>query len=189
MIWTRGGSSVVQAMAQRGDVAHLYANPQVKLDEPTPLQAYLPPGSRFSDTVEWNIAKVRAPEVWALGYTGQGAVIAGQDTGYYWQHPALMSKYRGWMGSAPIIATTGTTLSMQTTPYQLRQPVRLQLPCAVRRRLSRTHTMGTMVGDDGPATRSAWRPGRGGSAVAIWSKAGYPATYAECYQWFIAPLI
>ena len=35
MIWVRGGLSTVQLLATRSDVAHLYANPQVMLDEPT----------------------------------------------------------------------------------------------------------------------------------------------------------
>ena len=34
MIWVRAGLSTVQLLAARSDVAHLYANPQVKLDAP-----------------------------------------------------------------------------------------------------------------------------------------------------------
>ena len=38
------------------------------------------------------------------------------------------------------------------------------------------------------AARLAWRQARSGSAAAIWKKGwGTPATYAECYEWFIAP--
>jgi len=46
-----------------------------------------------------NLQQVRAPEVWALGYTGQGVVIGGQDTGYQWDHPALKRSCRGWDGT------------------------------------------------------------------------------------------
>jgi len=42
---------------------------------------------------------VNAPAVWALGFTGQGIVVGGQDTGYEWNHPALISSYRGWNGT------------------------------------------------------------------------------------------
>ena len=42
---------------------------------------------------------VRAPEVWAMGYTGQGIVIGNQDTGMRWTHNALKPKYRGWNGA------------------------------------------------------------------------------------------
>ncbi|HMU03410.1 MAG TPA: hypothetical protein PJ990_07285, partial [Saprospiraceae bacterium] len=50
-------------------------------------------------SIEWNISKIKAPEVWALGYTGQNVVVGGQDTGYKWDHAALKNQYRGWNGS------------------------------------------------------------------------------------------
>ncbi len=34
-----------------------------------------------------------------MGYTGQGVVVAGQDTGYQWDHLALKELYRGWDGA------------------------------------------------------------------------------------------
>lgn len=37
----------------------------------------------------WNIAKVRAPEVWALGYTGSDIIIAVMDTGVRYSHVDL----------------------------------------------------------------------------------------------------
>ena len=40
------------------------------------------------------------PRCGRQGYTGQGAVIAGQDTGYEWDHPALKNHYRGWDGAS-----------------------------------------------------------------------------------------
>src|SRR5699024_4492353 len=48
------------------------------------------------DQVEWNIEKVKAPQVWDKGINGQGAVIASIDTGVQWDHPALKDKYRGY---------------------------------------------------------------------------------------------
>ena len=33
-----------------------------------------------------------------MGYTGQGAVVGGADTGYLWDHNALKPHYRGWNG-------------------------------------------------------------------------------------------
>ncbi len=40
-------------------------------------------GSRI---IEWNIPHIRAPQVWALGYTGQGAIVAVLDTGVRYTH-------------------------------------------------------------------------------------------------------
>ena len=102
MIWARGSQQVIRAIAERADVARLYANPQVKLDVPaTPafsIESDPVAVSTAPQAIEWNITKVNAPQVWAEGFTGQGVVIAGQDTGYEWDHPALKNHYRGWNG-------------------------------------------------------------------------------------------
>ena len=58
-----------------------------------------PEAGASPDTVEPGIARVHAPEVWALGYTGQGIVVANQDTGMRWTHNALKPHYRGWNGT------------------------------------------------------------------------------------------
>lgn len=44
---------------------------------------------------EWGVDKVRAPEVWADGITGQGIVVANIDTGVQYDHEALVAQYRG----------------------------------------------------------------------------------------------
>ena len=46
--------------------------------------------------VEWNVERVRAPEVWNMGIRGSGAVVATIDSGVEWNHPALKEKYRGY---------------------------------------------------------------------------------------------
>jgi len=51
-----------------------------------------------------------------------------------------------------------------------------------------THTMGTMVGDDGGANQIGMAPGARWIGCRNMEEGwGTPATYAECYQWFIAP--
>jgi serine protease AprX len=47
----------------------------------------------------WNIAAVHAPEVWALGHTGKGIVVASMDTGVDLTHPDLARKWRGGTNS------------------------------------------------------------------------------------------
>ena len=47
----------------------------------------------------WNIAAVHAPELWALGHTGQGVVVASMDTGVDLAHPALRRRWRGGTNS------------------------------------------------------------------------------------------
>ena len=49
-------------------------------------------------TIEPGITYTHAPEVWALGFTGQDIVVASADTGVRWTHNALKPHYRGWDG-------------------------------------------------------------------------------------------
>lgn len=180
MIWVRGDLALVQRLAERADVAHVYANPAVRVPLPTPDQAM---ASVAPDAIEWNITKVHAPDVWAAGYTGQGAVVAGQDTGYQWDHPALKGKYRGWNGtSADHDYNWHDAIHAGGSSCGADSPV----PCDDNDH--GTHTMGTMVGDDGAGNQIGMAPG------AKWigcrnmnAGVGTPATYSECYQWFIAP--
>ncbi|MFM8497097.1 MAG: S8 family serine peptidase [Planctomycetia bacterium] len=41
--------------------------------------------------IDWGVDAVRAPEVWAQGYTGRGIVVAVVDTGVDYTHPSLRS--------------------------------------------------------------------------------------------------
>jgi subtilisin family serine protease len=43
----------------------------------------------------WNLAAVRAPELWQRGVTGRGVVVAGMDTGVALDHPDLGPTWRG----------------------------------------------------------------------------------------------
>ncbi len=46
----------------------------------------------------WGIEMVRAPEVWDMGVTGGGVVVASLDSGVQYDHPALVEHYRGNLG-------------------------------------------------------------------------------------------
>ena len=134
--------------------------------------------------VEWNILKVNADDVWAAGYTGQGAVVGGQDTGYDWDHPALINQYRGWNGSSADHNYNWHDAIHSGTQHHLSRPTRPRhVMITATARTPWAPWWATMA----PATRSAWRPAPAGSAAATWTRGGTPATYTECYQWFIAP--
>lgn len=47
----------------------------------------------------WNVAAVHAPELWALGHTGKGVVVATMDTGADQAHPDLQRNWRGGTNS------------------------------------------------------------------------------------------
>jgi uncharacterized repeat protein (TIGR01451 family) len=183
MIWVRGDAGLVETLARRTDVARLYNNPRVRLEIPEISESLAQEPEDATD-IEWNISLVGAPEVWAAGYTGQGAVIGGQDTGYDWEHPALVNQYRGWDGASAshdynwhdaIHSGDGGVCGLDSPE-----------PCDDG--YHGTHTMGTMVGDDGGSNQIGMAPGAEWIGCRNMDRGvGTPATYIECYQWFIAP--
>jgi serine protease AprX len=180
MIRVRGDMSVVQAMAQRPDVANIYGNPTVHLDDlpEENQQTFLNP-----EAIEWNILMVNADDVWNAGVTGEGAVIGGHDTGYDWDHPALINQYRGWNG-----ATADHNYNWHDAIHSGGGSCGANSPEPCDDFGHGTHTMGTMVGDDGASNQIGMAPGAkwiGCRNMDVGN--GTPATYSECYQWFIAP--
>ena len=181
MIWVSGNIHLLVDLASRQDVSHLYANPRIELKVPNPGK--VPSADQLIETVEWNISQIRAPEVWALGYTGQDAVIGGQDTGYDWTHPALKEQYRGWDGQTAThdynwydaIHSGGGVCGPDSAE-----------PCDDLGH--GTHTMGIMVGDDGGNRNFSVAPGAQWIGCRNMDRGvGTPTTYSDCYQWFIAP--
>ncbi len=194
LVWVKADSAWLERLASRPDVARLYANPSVSLETP----ALEPPaastvGPQSTSSIEWNVAQVHAPEVWQLGYTGQGAVVGGQDTGYFWDHPALKEQYRGWDGAqADHNYSWHDAIHVDDNPNN-NTPCGEDSPVPCDDHGHGTHTMGTIIGSDSVS---------GGDAVnqvgvapgARWIGCrnmrlgvGTPATYTECYEWFVAP--
>jgi subtilisin family serine protease len=119
-----------------------------------------------------------------MGFTGQGIVIANQDTGMRWTHAAIKPHYRGW---------NGTTADHN---YNWHDSIHSSVgnPCGNNALAPcddhghGTHTTGTTSGDDGSGNQIGVAPG------AKWigcrnmdAGAGTPSTYTECFQFFIAP--
>ncbi|MDX1662496.1 MAG: S8 family serine peptidase [Candidatus Promineifilaceae bacterium] len=197
MIKVRGDAALVEAVARRPDVARLHGNPWMRVLEPPadPLPSEnLPPAPEAPSAdalapaaVEWNVSQVRAPEVWAAGVTGEGIVVGGQDTGYEWEHPALKQQYRGWNGIA-----ADHNYNWHDAIHENRGSNRCGIdvlyPCDDYSTSHGTHTMGTIVGDDGGNNHIGVAPGaRWIGCRNMDNGYGTPETYIECFQWFLAP--
>jgi len=50
-------------------------------------------------TPSWNIAGINAPNLWSLGFTGQGTVVGLMETGVDALHPDLKERWRGGSNS------------------------------------------------------------------------------------------
>jgi subtilisin family serine protease len=187
MICVRGDLPAIQSLAQRSDTAHIVANSAVRVPDLPVL-----PASRLANaanSVEWNISHVHAPDAWALGYTGQGVVVAGQDTGYQWDHPALRNHYRGWDGTnANHNYNWHDAIHGRNSHYTNDNPCGYNLTTPCDDYSHGTHTMGTMVGDDGAGNQIGMAPGAKWIGCRNMERNwGTPASYVECFQWFLAP--
>jgi subtilisin family serine protease len=173
MIKVTGDRSLMEALAGRADVAHIDANPHVRTALP-----YGGTESTFQPQgVEWNVQKVHAPDVWALGYHGEGMVVAGADTGVQWDHPALKNHYRGWDGQ------------QANHDYNWHDATSQHSATPIDPHGHGTFTVSEMVGDDGLGNQVGVAPGAKWMACRNMDSGGNgsPSQYSECFQFLIAP--
>ncbi len=153
-------ASRVAALAQRPGVA------SVRLDG---LMSAPDVGTGSPAPAEWNLGAVRATEMWALGFTGNGVVVANMDTGVDLQHPDLLSRYRG--GTNSWFDPHGEFAA----PYDLHG--------------HGTQTMGLMVGGSVGGTAVGMAPDARWIAFRQYNSAGN-ATMSQIhqgFQWLLDP--
>jgi serine protease AprX len=183
MILVKGDLDLAENLAGRSDIARIEGNPTVhnKLPVPEPVDFTARPSS--PDAIEPGITYLRAPEVWASGWTGQGVVVGAEDTGYLWTHTDLINHYRGWNGTTAdhnynwhdSVHSGGGTCGFDSVQ-----------PCDDNGH--GTHTAGTAVGSDGAANQTGMAPGAKWIGCRNMDQGnGTPATYLECFQFFLAP--
>jgi bacillopeptidase F len=80
----------LNGLVHRAGVDMVYLNEKVELPPPVTTGAPGDPVRTF-----WNISETRAPDLWALGYYGTGAVVATMDTGVDGLHAAIAPQWRG----------------------------------------------------------------------------------------------
>jgi serine protease AprX len=92
IIEVRGSTGAIKSIADHPDVATVYFNYEIELIDPVETKD---DDSEIITVVETGVEAVRAPEVWAMGYTGAGVLVANMDTGVDGNHPALASRWAG----------------------------------------------------------------------------------------------
>ncbi|MGG0656512.1 S8 family serine peptidase [Rummeliibacillus pycnus] len=132
-----------------------------------------------TSSIEWNVERVKAPEVWGMGIDGTGTVVASIDTGVQWDHPALKAKYRGYNASTGQVSNDfnwyDATSAGRATPYD-------DIGHG-------THVTGTMVGSEANGSNQIGvAPGAKFISVkAFTSNGGTDADLLEAAQWILAP--
>lgn len=82
---------MVAELSQRHDVEWVGLNGILQYEkyEKTPPPSFIPDGK------EPGLAVIKAPKLWAMGYTGYGQLAFTNDTGIDPTHPAIAARYRG----------------------------------------------------------------------------------------------
>ena len=129
------------------------------------------------ETVEWGVSKINADDAWALGYSGQGIVVANIDTGVRYTHEALLPQYRGNLGGGSYNHT-----------YSWYDPTGTYPSAPGDNNGHGSHTMGTMVGDDGSTDQIGVAPGAQWIACKGCSSSSCSdANLSSCAEWMLAP--
>ena len=182
MLVATADRALVETLAARPDVARVDSNrPTRWIEDPSIANLGVTPSAPA--VVEWGVQNVNAPQVWTMGFTGQGIVVGNQDTGMRWTHNALKPHYRGWDG-----VNANHNYNWHDSIHSgggVCGPNNLA-PCDDSGH--GTHTTGTTVGDDGAGNQVGVAPGAKWIGCRNMDQGnGTPATYSECFQFFMAP--
>ncbi len=193
-IYVEGDRALLDTLQLYDQVERIALNQSWFYDPPLPPSA----PARGSDPLPWGLTLTHVDQVWDLGFSGEGVVVGGHDTGVEWQHPALQRQYRAWAIGAvdhnyhwydaihQINPLHGdSVITPDNNPCGLDVPY----PCDDIGSSHGTHTIGTMIGyDPNTNTRVGVAPDAQWVAVRNMERGyGSPASYLEGFQWFLAP--
>ncbi|WP_100449011.1 S8 family serine peptidase [Glycomyces xiaoerkulensis] len=152
-----------------------YIEPVGTEDRPDHLSPGADGAEAQQDDPLWNLEQVGAPEAWDEGVDGEGIVVASIDSGVQYDHPALVDRYRGNNGDGTF-----------THDYNFFDAAGEcgRDPCDLFGH--GTHTMGTMVGDDGDGNRIGVAPGATWIAASA-GQAPTSETFLAAGEWIAAP--
>ncbi|NYI07258.1 subtilisin family serine protease [Allostreptomyces psammosilenae] len=169
-----GDAKLLATIAELPEVSAVDADEALPL--PKPVEGTVEPSV---NAVEWNVADIRADDVWAdFGVRGEGVVVANIDTGVQFDHPAVAAQYRGRAADG--------TVSHDYNWFDPAGVCATDAPCDNNNH--GTHTMGTMVGDDGGANAIGVAPGaKWIAAKGCESSSCSEASLLAAGQWIVAP--
>jgi len=178
LVAVEGTPGAIQAIAARPEVIRVY------LDYPIEHIGHIVPEGQnqgagpINGGPEIGVIAVRAPEVWEMGFTGEGVLVANIDTGVDGDHPALEDRWVGvadpryqghpeWAWFDPV---TNTTFPRAFGSHG-------------------THTMGTVCGGS-PGRQVGVAPGAVWMASGVIDRESIPRTVQDAilsFQWMADP--
>lgn len=174
----RGDKQLLLDTAGRHDVVEIVAQ-EIRPLPPVTLSQQ--PEHYVAGTIEWGVNTIKAPNVWSsYNVRGEGIVVANIDGGVQFDHPALARQYRGRLANG----TTDHNYNWFDPSLICGNPS--VVPCDNEGH--GTHTMGTMVGDDGGANQIGVAPAARWIAAKGCESLGCTTTaLLAAGQWMLAP--
>jgi subtilisin family serine protease len=187
MIEVSGDRALAEELSLRPEVARIAPNRSfARPPEPAlqPEDVTIPSSSLRSSSftdAQPNVALVGAPLLWDRGITGEGIVIGVADTGISWQHADIRGRYRGVSGQSVAHDYNWHDAIHSASPGNLCGSNASE-PCDDNGH--GTAVTSLAVGEEGlgVAPGAKWIGCRNMNA-----NVGSPATYTECFQFFLAP--
>ncbi len=189
-VFVRSASiEIINRLSAMDEVARIFSGSNTGTTAFAPTSDELK-STKLQQNVEPNISYVGADKVWQDFSKGEGIVIASQDTGVDWDHPALIKQYRGFSESASdqtdhdynwhdaitkgVVGSDGNLCGYSSTE-----------PCDDNNH--GTYTLGITLGTDdsnfiGVAPEASWIACRNMDMGV-----GNPSTYLSCFEFFLAP--
>ncbi|MGI5190264.1 S8 family serine peptidase [Promicromonospora sp. CA-289599] len=167
-----GTEKLAKQVAASREVKQVHERFAAQRIEPVEREA---PTKNAPLATEWGLDAIGAPDVWDMGFTGDGITVANIDSGVDVEHPALLQHYRGYLGEEG--------LSNDYNWFDASGDCD-GAPCDID--AHGTHVMGTMVGDDGEGNQIGVAPD------ADWIAANGCASCSDADllasgQWILAP--
>lgn len=159
-------AGLIRKLAKRPGVASVYTDEALSI-------SVSGSGASSSAVPEWNLSAIHAPDLWALGHTAQGIVVANMDSGVDGAHPDLSGNWRG--GSNSWYDPHGQYAA--PTDY------------AGAISGHGTQTMGLIVGGSSGGTALGAAPGAQWIAVKIFNSQGtaQESHFHQSFQWLLDP--
>ncbi|MCF4120565.1 S8 family serine peptidase [Antribacter sp. KLBMP9083] len=167
-----GTLELATSLAASVEVEEIHETVTLEIPEPVAVE---PSTADGPNAPEWGLEAINAPEAWAMGATGAGIVVSNNDTGVQVDHPALAAQYRGKQADG----TIDNNYSWGDTSSACGGA-----PCDSNGH--GTHTIGTMVGDDGGSNQIGVAPDAKWIAVNGCDTCS-DADLLEAGEWIAAP--
>lgn len=169
---TNTDMSMINSLQSHSEIQAMVVEPVAQLPDPEDASVS---ADASINAVTSSVAQIKAPDVWAQGYTGQGTVVGIVDSGSRYSHEALVDQYRGNLGGGNFdhnyswFDVGGSTEPQWPNPHG-------------------THVTGTAIGDNGTDQQIGVAPGADWISCLGCTSTGCPgANLLACGEFMAAP--